>query len=70
MIDRQIVFEIHRLKNEGCSNRKIAGIMGINRQTVSKYIRNPDSAVLKTVKRSNELEPYYELIDQFLEIGL
>ncbi|MCP4133529.1 MAG: helix-turn-helix domain-containing protein, partial [bacterium] len=39
MVDRKTVFEIHRLKNEGCSNRKIAGIMGINRQTVSKYIR-------------------------------
>ncbi len=68
MIDRKTVFEIHRLKNEGCSNRKIAGIIGINRETVSKYINDPDPAIpKKNNTRPGKLRPYYELIEQFPE---
>jgi len=41
MIDRQTVFEIHRLNNLGYSKRKIAHELGLDRDTVRKYLEHP-----------------------------
>ncbi len=67
MVDRKTVFEIHRLKNEGCSDRKIASLLGINRKTVRKYVFNPDPAISKKNTKPGKLGPYYKLIDEFPE---
>jgi len=41
MLDKRVIFEMHRLKNAGMSNREIAGELRINRGSVSKYLNNP-----------------------------
>ena len=51
MIDRQTVFEIHRLHNLGWKERKIARKLRLSRPTVKKYIENPEPARQRDVKR-------------------
>ena len=46
MIDRQTVFEIHRLNNLGFSKRKIARKLGLDRNTVKKYPEHPEIVIL------------------------
>jgi len=66
MIDRQTVFEIHRLHNLGFKERKIARKLMISRPTVRRYIENP--APLKpTISRVSKLDPYRDRIKQLLE---
>ena len=67
MIDRRTVFEIHRLNNLGYSTRKIARELGLDRETVKKYLKHPESVVLPKLCRISKLDPYCDLIDQFLE---
>ena len=38
MIDRRSVFEIHRLKDAGCSERQIARRLGIGRSTLYRKL--------------------------------
>jgi len=66
MIDRQTVFEIHRLNNLGYSKRKIAHELGLDRDTVRKYLEHPERVVLPKL-RTSKLDPYRDLINQFLE---
>ena len=63
MINQRTLFEIHRLKDEGMSNREIANHIGCSRKTVSKYIDSPE---LKTIRRGrpSKLAPYYDYIRQ------
>ena len=46
MIDRQTVFEIHRLHDLGYTERKIARKLGISRPTVKRILktRNPQNS--------------------------
>jgi len=67
MIDKKTVFEIHRLKDEGYSNRKIAQVLNINRETVTKYLENPEVAVYRKINKQSKLENYYEDIAQYLK---
>ena len=67
MIDRQTVFEIHRLHNLGWLVRKIARHLRVSRPTVRKYIENPQLPKAKRVKRDSKLDPYRDLIKEFLE---
>jgi transposase len=67
MIDRKLIFEIHRLVDSGYSNRKIAEKLAISRQTVKKYIQNPENVVLSKPKRASKLEHYHDDIKSFLE---
>ena len=67
MIDRQTVFEIHRLNNSGYSKRKIACELGLDRDTVKKYLKHPEIVVLPRLSKTSKLDPYRDLIDQFLE---
>ena len=62
MIDMRMVFEIHRLKDMGMSNREIAKATGCSRKTVSKYIANPELKPSKRKGRTLKLSPYYVLI--------
>jgi hypothetical protein len=53
MINQRAIFDIHRLANDGLSVRKIAATLGLDRQTVQKYLDNPTAqAVTGCVKMS------------------
>ncbi len=67
MIDRQTVFEIHRLYNLGFKERKIARTLRLSRPTVKKYIENPDLQRRKQKIRSSKLDAYQDRIKQLLE---
>lgn len=67
MIDRQAVFEIHRLNNLSYSKRKIACELGLDRDTVKKYLEHPEIVVLPRLPKISKLDPYRDIIDQFLE---
>jgi len=54
MIDRQSVFEMHRMKNDGFSIRKICSILSISPKTVVKYLNDPNPK-RKVVKRASKL---------------
>lgn len=66
MIDRKVVFEIHRLKEMGFSNSYIGRALGINRDSVSLYLKDPERRLVKSGKPS-KLDPYKPLIDHLLE---
>jgi len=66
MIDRRCVFEIHRLKDVGCSDRQIARQLGIGRTTVGKYLDHPERTITKRKPRASKLDAYREMIDSFL----
>ncbi len=67
MIDRQTVFEIHRLHNLGWKERKIARTLRLGRPTVKKYIENPNPLRRKKIIRSSKLDPYQDRIKAFLD---
>jgi len=67
MIDKQTVFEIHRLDNLGWPERKIARHLRVSRPTVRKYLQNPELPNARQVKKASKLDSYRDLIDQFLE---
>lgn len=66
MIDERTIFEIHRLKRLGWSDRKIARALRIDRASVKKYFTAP-TPVRKRVVKGSKLDPYRELINQLLE---
>jgi transposase len=66
MIDKRTIFEIHRLKNQGWSQAKIARQLRIGRNTVKKYLDNPEKCIAPRKKRPSKLDPYLDLIDEFL----
>jgi transposase len=67
MIDRRTVFEIHRLRNEGLSERKIANSLLIDPKTVAKYLEDPNPQK-PIIIRASKLDPFKEEIDRFLGI--
>jgi transposase len=66
MIDKRTIFEIHRLKHLGWSERKIARHLRIDRGSVKKYIGNPD-VVQKRPNRTSKLDPYRDQIKAILD---
>jgi transposase len=66
MIDERTIFEIHRLKHLGWSDRKISRQLRIDRASVKKYLKTP-TATKKRVVQGSKLDPYRDLIDQLLE---
>lgn len=67
MIDKRTIFEIHRLKNLGWSQRRIAWELRVGRETVKRYLKNPERTIAKKTSRSSKLDPYRDLIEQFLK---
>jgi transposase len=67
MISKEQVFEIHRLNNDGYSQRKIARLLGIGRQTVRDYLETPEKAYKTRKKRGSKLDAYKPIIKQYLE---
>jgi transposase len=66
MIDKRTIFEIHRLKHLGWSDRKIARYLRIDRGSVKKYVNHPDS-VQKRSNRASKLDPYRDQINVLLD---
>ena len=67
MIDRRTVFEIHRLKDVGNSERQIARQLRIGRKSVIKYLAHPEQTVFGKKPRTSKLDAYQEKIEAFLE---
>lgn len=67
MIDPRTIFDIHRLAHEGLSIRRIATTLGINRQSVQKYLSDPHVKRLH-FSRSSKLDPFKDEIERLLEI--
>ena len=67
MIDRQSVFEIHRLLNNGLSVQKISQRLHLDWRTVKKYIDDP-SPEKSYGKRGGKLDPFKDEITRLLDI--
>ena len=67
MLDKRTIFEIHRLNHQGWSQRRIARELRVGRETVKKYLENPEQTAPKRPPRASRLDPYRDLIDQFLQ---
>jgi transposase len=66
MIDKRLVFEIHRLAHEGWSMSRIADTLAIHRETVTKYLQNPNPE-RRPLNRPSKLDPFREEISRLLE---
>ena len=66
MIDKRTIFEIHRLKHLGWSNRKIARHLRIDRQSVKKYALDPVQLPIR-FPRTGKLDPFRALITELLD---
>ena len=66
-IDKQTIFEIHRLNDLSWSERKIARHLRVSRPTVNKYLINPDLSPAKRAPRPSKLDAHRDLIKQFVE---
>lgn len=65
----QMICQIQRFLNEGCSYREIARRMGGGRNTIAKY-RDGDPMELSMYGvRQSKLDPYYDFIVQCLKSG-
>lgn len=69
MIDKRTIFEIHRLKHLGWSERKIARHLRIDRGSVKKYVITPE-VVQKRTNRTSKLDPYRDQIKVLLDEDL
>lgn len=67
MIDMQTIFQIHRLKDEGFSNRAIAIRLKIDKKTVLKYMKNPSAKAVKRVRKPGKLDPYQDVIKDLVK---
>jgi transposase len=67
MKSRQIVFDIHRLKDEGYSTRKIAGMLGVGRNTVIRYLKHPEKVFKTRKNRISKLDTHKPFILECLE---
>jgi len=66
MIDRRIVFEIYRLKEMLFSKRQIAQTLNLDRDTVDKYLKHPDTIYKPRQERPSKLDLYRELIKEMV----
>lgn len=67
MINRRTVFEIHQLQAKGFSVRSIGRQLQIDRETVTKYLADPDPMVSTRTPKPSKLDPYGELINEMVE---
>ena len=68
MISKEVFMDIIAMHRNGYSIRKIAKIKGIHRKTVKKYLESNSFPHYQKKKRgSSILEPYYQIIKDYLE---
>ena len=71
MLKVGIVKEIYEMKGSGYSIRDIAGELDIARNTVRRYLKDPEAVMPKRRRRrSSKLDPYIEHVDRRLSEGL
>ena len=66
MIGKETTMDIWTLSRQGYSERAIARKLGLNRRTVSKYLKEGEIPQYKTVHRVSGLEPYHGMIQDWL----
>jgi transposase len=66
MIDKRTIFEIHRLKQLGWSNRKIARHLRIDRDSVKKYVLSPVQLPIR-FPRACKLDPFQDRVKALLD---
>jgi transposase len=66
MIDQRMIFEIHRLANEGLSPRRIARTLALSRKTVVKYLNDPNPKK-PPLTRASKLDPFKDEIERMLD---
>jgi transposase len=64
MINKRMVFEIHRLKDMNFSIRQIAETLNLDRSTVGKYLKHPDIPSQTRPGRTSKLDPFREMIKE------
>ena len=62
--------EIYEMKGSGYSIRDIARELDIARNTVRRYLKDPEAVMPKRRRRSSKLDPYIEYMDRRLSEGL
>lgn len=67
MIDQRTIFEIHRLHHEGQSIRKIAQRLRISRDSVARYLADPNRPK-PVIERPSKLDPFKSEIVRLLDI--
>jgi transposase len=66
MIDKRTIFEIHRLKQLGWANRKIARHLRIDRDSVKKYVLSPVQLPIR-FPRTGKLDPFRDRVKELLD---
>lgn len=67
MLDKRTIFEIHRLNNMGMKQRQIASELRVGRDTVKKYLKNPEKSFCSKTPRGSKLDPFKNDIDRYLD---
>jgi transposase len=67
MLDRRTIFEIHRLKNMGMKQRQIARQLRIGRETIKKYLKNPEKTFCSKSHGLSKLDPFKDDIERYLD---
>jgi len=67
MIIKEALMDIRSLAKQGYSQREIEKMTGINRRTISKYLREGALPTYRKINRTSKLEPYYPLIEGWLK---
>jgi predicted transcriptional regulator len=62
MLDKRLIFEIHRLKNMGLKQRQIARELRVGRDTVKKYLKDPEKTFCSNSPRPSKLDPFKDII--------
>lgn len=66
MISKRRIFDIHHLNDMGFSERKIAHQLGISRQTVQKYLTDPNITPQPRLPKSKKLDIHVDQIQGLL----
>jgi transposase len=67
MLDKRLIFEIHRLKNMGLKQRQIARELRVGRDTVKKYLKDPEKTFCSKAPRPSRLDPFKDIIAKYLD---
>jgi len=67
MLDKRLIFEIHRLKNMGLKQRQIARELRVGRDTVKKYLKDPEKTFCSNSPRPSKLDPFKDIIVKYLD---
>ena len=67
MLDKRTIFEIHRLNNMGLKQRQIARELRAGRDTVKKYLEDPEKSFCSKGPKGSKLDPFKDYIAKCLD---